>query len=97
MACEEQKVRHDTKSSAMTFCSSHATTSSVIYYNTEAQKITVIKQFKETRQKPRKHVAQVLYITPSDDVSCACVLYVVCGENNIYIFALIKYLSIITK
>ena len=38
MACEEQKSMHETYSSAVTFCSSHAMASSVIYYSTEAQK-----------------------------------------------------------
>ena len=37
-ACEEQKSTHETQSSAVTFCSSHAMASSVIDYSTEAQK-----------------------------------------------------------
>ena len=38
IACEEQKSTHETQSSAVTFCSSHAMASSVIYYSKEAQK-----------------------------------------------------------
>ena len=38
MACEEQKTTYETQSSAVTFCSSRAMVSSVIYYSTEAQK-----------------------------------------------------------
>ena len=43
MAYDEQKSTHETQSSieqssAVTFCSSHAMASSVIYYSTEAQK-----------------------------------------------------------
>ena len=34
-----EKVRHEAKSSAVTFCSSHAMASSVIYYSTEAEKM----------------------------------------------------------
>ena len=46
-----EKVRHETKSSAVTFCSSHAMTSSVIYYSTEPEKneiflFYIIKKFK---------------------------------------------------
>ena len=42
MECEEQKSTHETQSSAVTFCSSHAMASSVIYYSTEAQKMKSI-------------------------------------------------------
>ena len=37
-ACKEQQLRHSTLSRVVLFCSSHAVTSSVIYYSTHTQK-----------------------------------------------------------
>ena len=61
MACEEQKSTHETQSSAVTFCSSHAMASSVIYYSTEAQKnevylFYIIIKLAKIMRRPEKYI-----------------------------------------
>ena len=61
MACEEQKSTHETQSSALTFCSSHAMASSVIYYSTEAQKnevylFYIIIKLAKIMRRPEKYI-----------------------------------------
>ena len=62
----------------VTFCSSHAVTSSVIYYSTDAQRklnlfVLYCKKVYINEEKTRENIL-LKYITPSDDVICACVL-----------------------
>ena len=64
IGCEEQKSAHETQSSAVTFCSSHAMASSVIYYSTDAQKneiylFYIIIKLAKSCHDPRNKLAKL--------------------------------------
>ena len=74
---KNKKVRHETKSSALTLCSSQAMTSSVIYGSTDARKneIYLFYGIKSQNKDLRKHFAQIHKPLDVDRVVIyACVL-----------------------